>query len=365
MLERDRQAGAARPPTRSACPPRASSRLSAEQGLVAKMQDDRDAPDQEPPLPPRAGARAHGMVAGARGDHARAVRAEVRSALAEIALADQEPPRLRAGPARRAHGAAGPQPEAGGDPRAEGPLGARPPRAGARHRSSRSARCEHRHLDALSQAARSRTPCARPRIRTRAAVIAQRILEAASARRSTSSSANARDRLREAIEHDPRSARPDGRPSSRKFDADYQIAAVEVARLRHRPLLRGARPPRAALRARFQAATAACSRGAARRSARSSSTTVALKVVHIFEIADREVRAWMNGFIRPLEAQLTPSRSRPTAASRAWAASRTPRPTWSRASRSCGARRRSRRAAARSGRRTTRRVHGARSRRTD
>ena len=33
--------------------------------------------------------------------------------------------------------------------------------------------------------------------------------------------------------------------------------------------------------------------------------TVALKVIHIFEIADREVRTWMNGFIRPLDAQLT------------------------------------------------------------
>ncbi|MGE5616979.1 MAG: hypothetical protein ACM3X5_08695, partial [Bacillota bacterium] len=32
--------------------------------------------------------------------------------------------------------------------------------------------------------------------------------------------------------------------------------------------------------------------------------TVALKVIHIFEIADREVRTWMNGFIRPLDAQL-------------------------------------------------------------
>jgi hypothetical protein len=32
--------------------------------------------------------------------------------------------------------------------------------------------------------------------------------------------------------------------------------------------------------------------------------TVALKVIHIFEIADREVRTWMNGFIRPLDARI-------------------------------------------------------------
>ncbi len=32
--------------------------------------------------------------------------------------------------------------------------------------------------------------------------------------------------------------------------------------------------------------------------------TVALKVVYVFEIAARETRAWMGGFIRPLEAQI-------------------------------------------------------------
>jgi hypothetical protein len=32
--------------------------------------------------------------------------------------------------------------------------------------------------------------------------------------------------------------------------------------------------------------------------------TVALKVIHIFEIADREVRTWMYGFIRPLDSRI-------------------------------------------------------------
>src|SRR5204862_1239801 len=32
--------------------------------------------------------------------------------------------------------------------------------------------------------------------------------------------------------------------------------------------------------------------------------TVALKVVYVFEIASRETRAWMGGFIRPLESQI-------------------------------------------------------------
>jgi len=32
--------------------------------------------------------------------------------------------------------------------------------------------------------------------------------------------------------------------------------------------------------------------------------TVALQVIHVFEIADRETRAWLAGFIRPLESQI-------------------------------------------------------------
>jgi hypothetical protein len=41
--------------------------------------------------------------------------------------------------------------------------------------------------------------------------------------------------------------------------------------------------------------------------------TVALKVVHVFEIADREVRTWMNGFIRPLDAQVNAFQERTNA----------------------------------------------------
>ena len=33
--------------------------------------------------------------------------------------------------------------------------------------------------------------------------------------------------------------------------------------------------------------------------------SIAVKVLHVFEIADREARTWMNAFIRPLEAQLS------------------------------------------------------------
>ena len=35
-----------------------------------------------------------------------------------------------------------------------------------------------------------------------------------------------------------------------------------------------------------------------------SAPTVALNVVRIFEIADREVRAWMNAFLKPLELRV-------------------------------------------------------------
>ena len=76
------------------------------------------------------------------------------------------------------------------------------------------------------------------------------------------------------------------------------------AGFRHRPIPRRARPPRGALRARLQGRRERCSRAGARPSRRSSSTASRSRSIHIFEIADREVRTWMNAFIRPLEAQL-------------------------------------------------------------
>ena len=91
---------------------------------------------------------------------------------------------------------------------------------------------------------------------------------------------------------------------SRKFSQEYQIAAVEVPEFATGRFL-----------VELDRLQELCDRDFKRASSlltRTRSTlgtlffdTVALKVVHVFQIADREVRTWMNGFIRPLDAQLT------------------------------------------------------------
>lgn len=91
---------------------------------------------------------------------------------------------------------------------------------------------------------------------------------------------------------------------SRKFSQEYRIAAVEVPDFATGRFL-----------VELDRLEERCERDFKRPSSllvRSRSTlgalffdTLALKVIHVFEIADREVRTWMNGFIRPLDAQLT------------------------------------------------------------
>jgi hypothetical protein len=90
---------------------------------------------------------------------------------------------------------------------------------------------------------------------------------------------------------------------SRKFSEEYQIATVEVPEFATDRFL--------VELDRLEQLCARDFKGAGSLLTRRRSTlgalffdSVALKVVHVFEIADREVRTWMNGFIRPLEAQL-------------------------------------------------------------
>jgi len=90
---------------------------------------------------------------------------------------------------------------------------------------------------------------------------------------------------------------------SRKFSQEYQIAAIEVPEFAtERFLIELDR-----LQQRCERDFKGTSSLLMRRRATLGTLffdTVALKVIHVFEIADREVRTWMNGFIRPLEAQL-------------------------------------------------------------
>jgi hypothetical protein len=89
----------------------------------------------------------------------------------------------------------------------------------------------------------------------------------------------------------------------RKFTQEYKIAIVEIAEFgTERFVVELARIEQQCER-EFKGGS-----GFMLRSRKSLGTlffdTVGLKVINIFEIADRETKAWMNGFIRPLESQI-------------------------------------------------------------
>lgn len=90
---------------------------------------------------------------------------------------------------------------------------------------------------------------------------------------------------------------------SRKFSHEYRIAAVEVPEFATGRFLVELDRLDERCERDFKGASSLLTR---RRATLGTLffDTVALKVVHVFEIADREVRTWMHGFIRPLDAQL-------------------------------------------------------------
>ena len=113
---------------------------------------------------------------------------------------------------------------------------------------------------------------------------------------------DSRDRLREAIAV-IQDARATMSSIGRKFTQEYKIAIVEIADFgTDRFLVELARIEEHCER-EFKGGS-----GFMLKSRKSLGTlffdTVGLKVINIFEIADRETKAWMSGFIRPLEAQI-------------------------------------------------------------
>ena len=111
-----------------------------------------------------------------------------------------------------------------------------------------------------------------------------------------------RARVREAIEviHEARAMME---MASRKFSDEYQIATVEVGDFATERFVVEID--------RLEERCARDFKGAGSLLLRRRSTlgslffdTVALQVVRVFEIADREARTWMAGFMRPLETQL-------------------------------------------------------------
>jgi GTPase SAR1 family protein len=115
--------------------------------------------------------------------------------------------------------------------------------------------------------------------------------------------ARTRDRLEKAIE---KIAEVQGLINTfgRKFESEYGIGTADAPEFStERFIVELDRLEEHCMRD-FRSATSLLIRG---RKALGASffDTIALKVVLIFEIADREVRAWMASFIRPLETQVT------------------------------------------------------------
>jgi hypothetical protein len=90
---------------------------------------------------------------------------------------------------------------------------------------------------------------------------------------------------------------------NRRFAESWGISPVEVAEFSTDRFLVELDRLEEHCRRDFRSATSLLTRGRGALSALFFDT-IALKTIHVFEIADREVRTWMNAFIRPLEAQV-------------------------------------------------------------
>jgi hypothetical protein len=272
--------------------------VSARQGLVAKIQDDRDALIKSR-LYRLEQVISRRMIEQRRNDHATAVRAETRTAFAEaralidsrLGFAQDQLAALNALQnrnqklvetlARKAHSER-----------------QRLEQARAVLMGMRTV--HNRHLDAL-------TRVLDPNVAREAALLArQGVLHSAFSSGIGESLdrffRESRAKLREAIAaiHEARGLMA---MVSRKFSEEYQIATVEVPEFATERFLIELDRLEALCARDFKGATSLLTR---RRSTLGALffDTVALKVVHIFEIADREVRTWMNGFIRPLDGRL-------------------------------------------------------------
>lgn len=273
--------------------------LSAKQGLVAKIQDDRDALIKSR-LYRLEQALARGLVHQRRADHAAAVRAETRSAFAESrALIDS---RLAFSREQVAELAA----LQGRNQKLVETLARKATSERGRIEQARAMMMgmrtiHNRNADALAK-------LLDPNVVREAGVATRTAVQASSFSSGIGQSLDhffreARERLRGAVVLIGEARSMMG-TVSRKFAEDCQIATVEVPEFAtDRFFIEIDRLEQRCARD-FKGAGSLLTR---RRSTLSSLffDTVVLKVVHVFEIADREVRTWLNGFVRPLDAQLT------------------------------------------------------------
>ena len=280
-------------------PPTRVFALSAKQGLLGKIQDDRDMLIKSR-LYRLEQALGRGMVHQRRVDHAGAIRAELRTAFAESrALLDS-----RLGFAREQL-----EEIAALQGRNQKLVEALSRKATSERQRIEQARAvmmglrtvHNRNMDQL-------TKLLDPNI-TRDAGIRTRMTVLSSKFSSGIGEAlddffrHSRERLQESVAL-IREARSMMGSVSRKFAEEYHIATVEVPDFTTERFFVELDRLEERCARDFKGAGSLLTR---RRSTLSSLffDSVVLKVIHVFEIADREVRTWMNGFIRPLDAQLT------------------------------------------------------------
>ena len=280
-------------------PPTRVFALSAKQGLISRIQDDRDGLIKSR-LYRLEQALGRGMIHQRRIDHAAAIRAETRAAftesrgiiesrlgfardqLEELAALQGRNQKLVEALARKA---------ASERSRIEQ---ARAVMMGART-------VHNRHADELTRLLDPNT-IRDAGIKTRMSVQSSKF-SSGIGQSLDQFFRHARERMKASVEliHEARSMMGS---IARKFREEYQVASVEVPEFATERFFVELDRLEERCARDFKGAGSLLTR---RRSTLSSLffDSVVLKVIHVFEIADREVRTWMNGFIRPLDAQLT------------------------------------------------------------
>lgn len=272
--------------------------LSAKQGLVAKIQQDRDALIRSR-LYRLEQALARGLVDERKVDHASAVRAESRVAFAEsqaliesrLGFANEQLEEIAAIQGKN-------QKLVDALSRKATSERQRLEQARAVMRELRNAYNRHaRELARLLDPNQAREAGARARARVLASAFSRQIGETLD-----EFFRDSRDRIREAIDVIDE-ARVLMESASLRFSEEYKIATVEVTEFSTGRFV-----------VELDRLEERCTRdfkgtGSLLTKRRSTLGTlffdsIALNVVRVFEIAERESRSWMIGFIRPLETHL-------------------------------------------------------------
>ena len=273
--------------------------LSAKQGLVAKIQDDRDAMIKSR-LYRLEQALSRGMVHQRRVDHAAVIRAETRTAFAESrALVDSRVEFMRDQLAELQ--ALQDKNQKLVDSLSRKASGERSRLEQARAVLMGMRTIHNRHADELARLLDPNT-VREGGIEARMGVLGAKFSSGIGESLDRFFRGN-KERMRAAIEVIGES-RAMMESVARKFSEEYRIATVEVSDFSTDRFLVELDRLEDRCARDFKGAGSLLTR---RRSTLSSLffDSVALKVIHVFEIADREVRTWMNAFIRPLEAQLS------------------------------------------------------------